>query len=92
MGSAEMDRVWQERAIRSWFSMWLEGKAGDLTALYRELGAGVPRCVPGLALVPGVEHPRAGPGLGTSEHPARRGPLCGGVVLQKYGGWQDGGI
>ena len=34
MGSAEMDRVWQERAIRSWFSMWLEGKAGDLTALF----------------------------------------------------------
>ena len=29
-----MDRVWQERAIRSWFSMWLEGKAGDLTALF----------------------------------------------------------
>ena len=34
MGSAEMDGVWQERAIRSWFSMWLEGKAGDLTALF----------------------------------------------------------
>ena len=34
MGCAEMDRVWQERAIRSWFSMWLEGQAGDLTELF----------------------------------------------------------
>ena len=66
-----MDRAGRERAIRNWFSMWLEGKAGDLTvlftpgcAVYRELGAGVPRRVPGPALVPRVEHPWAGPGLG----------------------------
>ena len=34
MGRAEMDRAGRERAIRSWFSMWLEGKAGDLAALF----------------------------------------------------------
>ena len=34
MGSAEMDRAGRERAIRSWFSMWLEGQAGDLTELF----------------------------------------------------------
>ena len=36
-----------------------DGTVYSRCAVYRELGAGVPRCVPGPALVPGVEHPRA---------------------------------
>ena len=81
-----MDRVWQERAIRSWFSMWLEGKAGDLTALFTPDVQYIESWGPEYRGVSQVRH-------WFQEWNTRgRGPLCGGVVLQKYGGWQDGGI
>lgn len=93
-----MDRVWQERAIRSWFSMWLEGKAGDLTALFTPDVQYIESWGPEYRGVSQVRHwfqewnTRGRVLVWELGAPARRGPLCGGVVLQKYGGWQDGGI